>query len=129
MPPYKILVAEDDAQFRQHLGQVLTQHGFKVVCVEDGYQALEFAVREEPDLLVLDVHMPAGDGFSVHDRVMKHPEIALKPVIYMTHDPSTEIETVAAEHGGYSLLHKPFEMEDLFATIDAALAHGTADAI
>ena len=41
--------------------------------------------------------------------VRLHPELAMTPVIYMTHDPSTQIEDIAAEHGGFSLLHKPFE--------------------
>ena len=121
MTAFKILVAEDDLESRQNIGQLLVQHGFAVVCVEDGYQALEYALREKPDLLLLDVHMPAGDGFSVHDRVKLHPEVALKPVIYMTRDPSTEIEDVAAAHGAFTLLHKPFATSDLIDAIKAAL--------
>jgi DNA-binding response OmpR family regulator len=126
--PYKILVAEDEAPFRRQVGQMLTQHGFEVISVEDGYQALDFAVHAKPDLMLLDVHMPAGDGFSVHDRVQLHPELATRPVIYMTHDPTQEIEAVAAEHGAFKLLHKPFEMSTLLETINAALVGRTADA-
>jgi two-component system response regulator ResD len=123
----KILVAEDDDQLRHDLGVFLQKHGFAVICVEDGYQALDYAVRETPDLLLLDVHMPAGDGFSVHERVARHAELALKPVIYMTRDPSVKIEIDAHRHGGFSLLHKPFEFEDLLETVNAALkAAGTA---
>jgi CheY-like chemotaxis protein len=124
----KILLAEDEADFRQKVGKVLAERGYRVVCVEDGYQALEFALREQPDLLLLDVHMPAGDGFSVHERVQLHPELAIKPVIYMTHDPSREIEAVAAEHGAFRLLHKPFELAELVETIDDALSQGRATA-
>lgn len=116
-----ILLAEDEDDFRRALGKFLFQHGFNVVPVEDGYQALEFAIRDLPDLLVLDVHMPAGDGFSVHDRVQRHPELALKPVVYMTHDPGPEIECMAREHGAIALLHKPFDAGELVRVIRVAL--------
>ena len=79
----KILLAENDASFRRKIGRFLRNCGSSVICVEDGYQALEFAVREQPDLLILDVHMPAVSGFSVHERIVALPEIALKPVILL----------------------------------------------
>ena len=123
-----ILVAEDDASFRQTLGNFLHQHGFAVLCVEDGYQALEFAVKDCPDLLVLDVHMPAGDGFSVHERVRKHPALALTPVIYMTHDPSRKVAMEAKEHNAFALMHKPFSLHELLGNIHAALRSSSADA-
>lgn len=128
MDKIKILVAEDDQAFRREVGRFLHQNGFDVVAVEDGYQAVEFALREEPDLLVLDVHMPAGDGFSVHERLQKHPHLALCPVIYMTHDPSTRIEQVAAADGAYTLFHKPFDLQDLHDAIVHALDIPPADA-
>jgi DNA-binding response OmpR family regulator len=123
-----ILVAEDEAAFRQELGRYLIKHGFAVISVEDGYQALEFAVRDNPDLLLLDVHMPAGDGFSVHERVAKHPELALVPVIYMTHDRSVRVEVQAEEHGAVALLHKPFQMEEMLLTVTEALGQTGAEA-
>ena len=114
-----ILIAEDDADFRKRVGAFLKAQGYRVVSVEDGYQALDFAVREEPDLLLLDVHMPAGDGFSVHDRVAKHPELAAVPVIFMTHDHSKDVDDTADAHGGFALLYKPFEMEYLLQVVHA----------
>lgn len=128
MSRIKILLAEDDEKFRHEVGKFLTRNGFEVIAVEDGYQALEFAIKDKPDLLLLDLHMPAGDGFSVHERIQRHPEIALKPVVFMTHDPSRQIELVAADDGAYALLHKPFEMRELLQTIKDALDPSQADA-
>ncbi|MHC4947765.1 MAG: response regulator [Planctomycetota bacterium] len=117
----KILLAEDDEALRHELGRFLQSNGYRVICVEDGYQALDFAVRQKPDLLILDVHMPAGDGFDVHDRVSKHPELTVTPTIYMTRDPSWQIEAEAREHGGFTLLHKPFDPEMLLEAVRDAL--------
>ena len=123
----KILIADDDTDVLREVGIFLRKQGFEVVCAEDGYQALEMAVRETPDLLVLDVHMPAGDGFSVQERVARHAELALSPVIYMTRDPSIEIES-GRSHGGFTVLHKPLELEHLLDAVEAALRSAGADA-
>lgn len=128
MPKPVILVAEDDEDLRLEVGRFLRKHGYGVICVEDCYQAVEFAVKDEPDLLVLDVHMPAGDGFTVHERIQRHPELALTPVIYMTREPSREIEVVAEKDGAFALLHKPFEMQELLRKVEAALRSSSADA-
>jgi CheY-like chemotaxis protein len=116
-----ILLAEDDPTLRYELGSFLSRQGYTVVAVEDGYQAVEYAVRDNPDLLVLDVHMPAGDGFSVQDRVQKNPELAIKPVIYMTHDHSGSIAKDADAHHAVALLYKPFDPQDLLEHIERAL--------
>jgi DNA-binding response OmpR family regulator len=121
VPQRTILVAEDDPAFRTEVGRFLTRHGYRVLCAGDGYQAVEVARKEIPDVLILDVHMPAGDGFSVHERLGRHPELAMKPIIYMTHDPSRKIELDAYEDGAYSLLHKPFELEELLEAVRQAL--------
>ncbi len=121
MPAKSILVAEDDEAFRLQVGKFLRQQGYAVVCVEDGYQAVDFSLRETPDLLILDVHMPAGDGFSVHERLQRHPDLAVTPVIYMTHDPSHEIEVDASQDGAFALLHKPFELDELLKVVHGAI--------
>ena len=123
-----ILVAEDDERFRRELGKYLHARGFAVVCAEDGYQALDFAIRDRPDLMILDVHMPAGDGFSVYERVQRHPELAVTPVIYMTHDHSPEVLEDAREDDALALLYKPFELPELLAHVQTALGTGGAQA-
>ncbi len=116
-----ILIAEDDPQLRQSIGRFLAKQGYHVLSAQDAYQAVELALKDEPDLLLLDVHLPAGDGFSVHERLSRHPDLSLKPVIYMTHDPSRQIEVHAAHDGAFALLHKPFAMAELLETIQEAL--------
>jgi two-component system KDP operon response regulator KdpE len=123
-----ILLAEDDETLRHEVGKFLEGHGYRLICAEDGSQAFEYALKDRPDLLILDVHMPAGDGFSVLDRVQHHPELALTPVIFMTRDPSTEIVADALDHDAVALLHKPFEMSDLLAFVRATLRSGGAEA-
>ncbi len=69
MPAKSILVAEDDEAFRLQVGKFLRQQGYAVVCVEDDYQAVDFSLRETPDLLILDVHMPGMSGLAVLEQV------------------------------------------------------------
>ena len=127
MPDRKILLAEDDAKLRHEIGVFLRQHDFNVICVEDCYQATNFAIKEKPDLLLLDIHMPAGDGFGVHERVQKIPALALTPVIYMNRDPSTKLDALAeCDHA--KLLHKPFAMEKLLHAVTVALDPSSAEA-
>ena len=70
MSKHVVLVAEDDETFRLEVGRFLRNHGYDVVCVEDCYQAVEFALKDKPDLLVLDVHMPAGDRDRVKESLV-----------------------------------------------------------
>lgn len=118
----KILIAEDDPVFRHELGVFFRQHGFAAVCVEDGCQALEFAVRENPDLFLLDVHMPAGDGFSVAERLQRLPELALKPVFFMSHDSSRKVEFELKRHHATAFFRKPIVLHEMLGTIREVLS-------
>jgi DNA-binding response OmpR family regulator len=124
----KILIADDDAFFLREASLHMAGRGYAVIPVGDGYQALEYALRERPDLLVLDVHMPCGDGFSVHERVIRHPELALAPVIFMTHDRSHAVAVEAARHHASTILYKPFELDELVAAVTRHLPDEQADA-
>lgn len=123
-----ILIAEDDTDFRRTVGRFLKRHGYHVITAEDAYQAFEVALRDRPDLLVLDVHMPAGDGFSVHERLLRHAELELTPVIYMTHDLTHKIEVDAKRDGAITLLHKPFELDELLEIVQRTIGAASADA-
>ena len=124
----KILIAEDDPQLRLVLGQFLESKGFQSICVQDGCQAMEYAVRERPDLILLDMHMPAGDGFSVEARLQMLPEVAMTPIIFMSSDESTQEKLEEEGHFAAAFFHKPFVLADLLATIRRVLKLDDAEA-
>lgn len=118
-----ILIADDDVALLEALRLRLEAHGFAVVTAQDGYSALDRATHLRPDLLILDVNMPAGNGFSVQTRMRKHPELALTPVIYLTGSTADSVDRSAAALGAFAVIHKPFRTDELVATVYDALAH------
>lgn len=116
-----ILVADDDPAIGAVLRPRLEAQGYAVFLAHDGYSAIDRAAHLDPDLLILDVNMPAGDGFSVQARMRKIPDLAQTPVIYLTGSSADTIDRSAANAGAFAVIHKPFETADLLATVHEAL--------
>ncbi|MFH1822243.1 MAG: response regulator [Patescibacteria group bacterium] len=72
-PQTKILIAEDEIATRKVLADTLRQSGFKVFEAEDGEQALIVALKEHPDLILLDIIMPKLDGLGVLEKLREDP--------------------------------------------------------
>ncbi len=121
----QIVLADDDVGFVKALTVRLEQEGYKVFAAPDGYFALAEAVEHKPDLLILDIHMPAGDGFTVQQRKDKMSPLADVPVIYVTGDKSDQTR-LRAESSGAMLVHKPFELQELLTAIEQTLASRAA---
>ena len=116
-----ILIADDDERVLKALMLRLGEAGFKVITATDGYSAVSLATKHRPNLMILDINMPAGDGFSVQERIKKIPEMAATPVIYVTGDKSERLDEMAQRIGAYAVIHKPFHIEELIETILNAL--------
>ena len=116
-----IIVADDDSDMLNALCMRLQDLDFEVVAVEDSYNALAAAIDKKPDLLILDVNMPAGDGFSVQERFQALEPLAEVPVIYVTGDKSERLDEVAQQHGAAAIFHKPFDSEELIETVHRVL--------
>ena len=122
-----ILLADDDAMLLEALSIRLQAEGYRVITLTDGYQALQQSIQLQPDLLVLDVNMPAGDGFSVLTRAARVGNVLSDvPVIFMTGEDSPRVDHAVRDHGAFAVLRKPFAYEALSETIAAALAYGPA---
>ncbi|MFI4881557.1 MAG: response regulator [Phycisphaerales bacterium JB064] len=118
-----VLIADDDPRMLQAMRIRLEEHGFNVIVAQDGYQAVDKARHHEPDVMVLDIRMPAGNGFSVQERIDKIEEIAGTPIIYVTGvDPDT-VDRDAMNNGAYAVLHKPFPGSILVDTVLGALGY------
>jgi len=129
MPNKTILIADDDVKLLQALKTRLEATGYEVFVTQDAYQALEHARREEPDLLLLDINMPAGNGFSIQSRLATMDKLAGIPIIFITGEQSAEIDKTAQERGAFAVVHKPFETDQLIETIDAAIGSAMPEGV
>jgi DNA-binding response OmpR family regulator len=118
----KILIADDDQQVLRLMAMVLKGQGHDVVTAVDGYQALQFTLEQRPNLLILDVNMPAGDGLSVQQRIQNNAVICMTPVIYVTGDRSPRVASSIKRLGGIGILHKPFSSAELLEIVKNALS-------
>ena len=80
----KVLVVDDDRRIRNLLVANLSDDGYDVTEAKDGKAALELALHERPDILLLDVMMPEMDGFEVLKRLRETPTTQAIPVILLT---------------------------------------------
>ena len=116
----KILVVEDDQDIRQLLHVQLTSAGYETVFARDAAAALGVARREQPNLIVLDLGLPAGGGFVVMERLKSLPELEMVPVVVVTAKDQSEAEK-AVEQGATSFFLKPFKGEELIGEIRRVL--------
>ena len=114
----KILVVDDDTDLVRGLVIRLRHAGYDVVFASDGYSAVAMSRREEPDLIILDLGLPAGNGFSVLQRLRNLiAPVALKPVIVLTAWDPLENEQRARAAGANLFLQKPVENDVLLTAI------------
>lgn len=82
--PHRILLVEDAAELRVIAGRTLRSAGFEVAEVSDGTAALEFLSQHKPDLIILDIMMPAMNGYEVLHAVQRHAGLSDLPIIITT---------------------------------------------
>jgi DNA-binding response OmpR family regulator len=112
----KILVVEDDSRSRDLLSRYLGAKGHVVATAEDGSRALESVVEAEPDLVLLDVHLPVMDGWGVLEAVRRFSHV---PVIMVTVRDTTADKLAGLAMGADDYVTKPFDLRELEARIDA----------
>jgi DNA-binding response OmpR family regulator len=117
----KVLVVEDDQDIRQLLHLQLTGAGYETAFARDAATAVAVARKERPDLILLDLGLPAGDGSVVMQRLSALPELEMIPVIVITARGAEEGEK-AVRLGARKFFLKPFNADDLLAEIRATLS-------
>ena len=113
-----MLVVEDEVTLLETLVYNLQRQGYEVVSAQDGYEALEIAREEKPDLLLLDIMLPGLDGFEVCRILRKEMSI---PILMLTARDEEVDKVVGLEVGADDYLTKPFSMRELMARVKALL--------
>lgn len=118
--PKKVLLVDDEREFVQTLSERLQRRKIETSIAYDGEQALEFARKDQPEVMVLDLKMPGIDGIEVLRRIKKiHPGTE---VIILTGHGSEKERQLAAELGAFAYLEKPVDIELLSETMKKAYA-------
>jgi nitrogen regulation protein NR(I) len=115
-----ILLIEDDVRIAGELRRVLESEGWKVLVAETGEAGLAQAAKGGCDLVITDFRLPGASGLDVLKRL--HAAQPRLPVILMTAHGTTETAIEATKRGAYDYLLKPFEMPELIALVQKALA-------
>lgn len=115
----RILLAEDDLNLGYLVSEMLESEGYSVKLARDGESALKFFNQEIFDLCILDVMMPAKDGFLVAAEIRKKNELV--PIIFLTARAMKEDKIKGFRTGADDYLTKPFEEEELLLRIEALM--------
>ena len=121
----KILLVEDDANLGSITSQYLMAKGFKCHWEENGELGYQSFVKNEYDLVILDVMMPVKDGFSTAKDIRGIDKNI--PIIFLTAKSMKEDTLKGFEIGGDDYITKPFNMDELVARINAILKRVTTD--
>ncbi|MFD9099159.1 SpoIIE family protein phosphatase [Streptomyces collinus] len=117
--PARVLVADDNADMREYLTRILAGAGYEVSAARDGVEALDFARREIPDLVVSDVMMPRLDGLALLSRLRGDTRTASVPVLLLSARAGQEASIEGLQAGADDYLVKPFAAAELLARVRA----------
>ena len=118
----KILLVEDDKDTVRAVAIRLKSQGYDLIVAADAIAAVSTARKEKPDLIILDLGLPGGDGFAVIQRVKSNYDLMLVPIIVVSARDPLLNEARALEAGAEAFLQKPVENADLLATVERALS-------
>jgi CheY-like chemotaxis protein len=102
------LVADDEAEVRGLVGEVLANAGFEIVLARDGLELVELATRHRPQLIVADVMMPSMDGYTAVARLRGQAATAGTPIIMLTGCTDPAYGELSAGMGASAHVTKPF---------------------
>jgi CheY-like chemotaxis protein len=121
MDSTKILVVDDNPEIRKALSVRLRANGYQVLLAADGLSATAVLVKEKPDLIILDLGLPCGDGFVVMERLQQNDYLATIPVIVLTGRELEKTGNQALLAGAVAVFQKPVEDGKLLFAIRKAL--------
>lgn len=121
MSKKKILIVEDDSDVRLGYSVLLTANEYDTCFAADGAAAINEARRSQPDLILLDLGLPGGDGFVVLDRLRAMPNLSLIPVVVVSARDIHGNKERALKAGAEAFVQKPWNDDELLALLGELL--------
>lgn len=117
----KILVVDDDPDVRRGMHLRLAANNYDTCFAADGITAVAEARKQQPDLIILDLGLPAGDGFGVMERLKAIPTLEVIPIIVISARAAFANKSFALNAGAKAFLQKPVENSQFLAVIRQTL--------
>src|SRR5512141_505377 len=115
-----VLVVEDEAQMRKFIRASLSSHGYRVLEASRADEAVMLATSHNPELLLLDLGLPDGDGIDLAKRIREWSRV---PIIVISARGREDDKVAALDAGADDYLTKPFGINELLARLRVALRH------
>jgi signal transduction histidine kinase len=112
-----ILIVDDLPENLKVIGSTLMARNFNIIVALNGQEAIDLAITEKPDLILLDIQMPEMDGYEVCKRLKENSVTADIPVIFLTARADVDDVVKGFEVGGEDYLTKPFQPKELLARV------------
>jgi two-component system, NtrC family, response regulator HydG len=119
----RILLADDNKEFSQNLGDILELKGYNVLFAVDGFQALDIIKATPVDLILMDIKMPVMNGVETFKQIKTINPTT--PVIMITAFALEELIQESLREGAFACLRKPLDFDELFSTIENAIPGGS----
>jgi len=117
----KVLLIEDDAKLSLALQMRLKMMKYDVACSVDAVRAMDEANRHQPELVILDINLPGGNGFVVAERLRKNISTMSTPIIFITASEKPEYRQQANNIPQSAFLLKPFSAAQLADAVSRCL--------
>ena len=111
MSAKRVLIIDDDKTMVTLMTTLLRKEGFQVIAAFDGASGFMVAQKQRPDLILLDMQMPAGGGEAVWSRLAASAHTSAIPVVYVTATSTPGFAAEAEAQGAAGVIKKPFEPE------------------
>jgi len=118
----RILIVDDDKDITSLLALQLTNEKYEVDVAEDAIQATRHMRKSKPDLLILDISIPAGSGFTVVESLRTTPGFFGIPFIFLTKTADPKVMEQAKKLGAKGYLVKPYDLQELLKVVRSILA-------
>lgn len=115
--PLKVLVVDDEPDIVEILSYNLTKENFEVSKAYNGYEAVSFALKNHPDLIIMDIRMPEMNGIEACRMIKKNEQLKDIPVLFLTADNDEYTSLSAVEAGGDHFVTKPIRPAILMGMI------------
>ena len=116
---HRVLVIDDESMTRMLVKLLLEKDGYEVLEAADGQSGVAVALREVPDLILTDLHMPTMDGYQAIERMRAEARLASVPIVVLTAEEGPGVEQRVLDMGADDYMLKPFEADVLLSRVKA----------